>query len=146
MGRKKKHKMALHNQRRELESYQRKEHLGSSKRNKNKMIIVREGDLMVFYVKPLRLGGVLEVSSQPYKDFEEIFSSLGFFRDEMFPYHVRIKPVLIPKRHADSKPLIPKLKFVASKESRALGGYFFGKTMMAISLEDYKILKLTLKG
>ncbi|MEM3451918.1 MAG: EVE domain-containing protein [Nitrososphaerales archaeon] len=113
---------------------------GVSIRHKSKMMMVKVEDLMVFYVKPLRLGGAFRVSSQPYEDFEEIFSSLGFPKNERFPYRVKLEPVLIPKSLVDLRPLIPKLQFTTPKEKRNWGGRLFGKTMISISPKDYEIM------
>ena len=46
---------------------------GVSDRNKSLMQRVKRGDLLVFYVKKKKIGGVFEVLSDPFKDEHKVF-------------------------------------------------------------------------
>jgi len=91
---------------------------GVSERYREKMESVEVGDFLIFYVKPKR-----------------IFSSAGFPSNEVFPYRVRLEPVVVPDEPVDFVPLIEKLSFIVNK--RWWTGYF-RQAMRVIPKEDFK--------
>jgi len=111
---------------------------GVSERNKENLWAVKEGDMLVFYVKTARLGGIFEAVSKPYEDLKKLFHPPDHNKNEVFPYHIRLKPILVPKHMAEFKPLIPKLDFISHKGKRARAGHLYGKNIAPISEEDYK--------
>jgi predicted RNA-binding protein len=48
--------------------------MGVPKRRKKIIDQVKPGDLLVFYVKPKRIGGVLKATSESFESDEEIFA------------------------------------------------------------------------
>ena len=104
--------------------------------------MVREGDILVFYIKPARIGGAFEVVSRPYEDQSRIFSTKGFSSDERFPYRVRITPLILPDSPIEFKPLIPKLKFIVNKRN---WGAYIRRAMIPLSRGDYEVIEGALK-
>jgi len=103
---------------------------------------VREGDLLIFYVIPKRLGGVFEVISKPYYDNSEIFYPVKD-REEKFPYRVKLKPILLPREPIDFTPLVPRLSFIKNKQRWSAP---FRRAMFKISEEDFRIIEEYLKS
>jgi len=118
---------------------------GVSDRHKKKLEMVGEGDLMFFYIKPTRVGGIFKCVSKPYVDREKIFGG-----EELFPNRIKLKPIVVLESPLDFKPLIPKLKFIAKKRKRRgkkrWGTYLFGKAIKPIPYADYKTIKSELAG
>jgi len=116
---------------------------GVSGRYRAKMESVEIGDFLIFYVKPLRIGGIFVAASEPFTSTEKVFSSEGFSEKEVFPYRVRLKPLIVPDKPVDFKPLIPKLKFITNKEMWT--GHLRG-AMRTIPEEDFNLIKETIMG
>ncbi len=115
---------------------------GVSDRYKRRMEELSEGDLLIFYVRPKRIGGIFRVSSRPYVDKKAIFSSEGFRAGEVFPNRVRIEPVLVPEEPVPFEPLVGRLKFIKNKEKWT--GHLRG-AMREIPEEDYEVLREALE-
>ena len=115
---------------------------GVSKRWERVINQVREGDLLIFYVIPKRLGGIFEVISKPYYDDSEIFYPVKD-REENFPYRVKLKPILLPKEPIDFTPLVPRLSFIKNKQRWSAP---FRRAMFRISKEDFRIIEEYLKS
>jgi len=111
---------------------------GVSDRYKRRMEELSEGDLLVFYVRPKKLGGIFRASSRPYVDKKAIFSSEGFRPGEVFPNRVKIEPILVPPEPVPFEPLVPKLKFIRNKEKWT--GHLRG-AMRPIPEEDYETIR-----
>ena len=116
---------------------------GVSERYKRKMNEVSEGDLLVFYVKPKRIGGIFKVISKPFVDKKVVFSSEGFRTGEVFPYRVRLKSLLIPPEPLPFEPLIPRLSFIKNKARWT--GYIRG-AMREIPEGDYELIRAELEA
>jgi len=117
----------------------RKENIwGVSDRHKNKITQTRIGDHLVFYVKPLRIGGIFEVTSTPFQENREIF--LG----GIFPHRIRLKPIVVPNKFLDFRPLIGDLRLIKRKGPR-WGACLQGKAMRVIQMEDYEIIENKLR-
>ncbi len=111
---------------------------GVSKRRKKIIGQVKPGDLLVFYVKPKRIGGIFKAVSKPFESDEEIFTPVN---GEIFPYRVRLKAVYVPMEPIDFEGLIPKLSFTKGRRWSVM----LRRGMFEISEEDYKIISSTLK-
>ena len=98
------------------------------------------GDRLVFYVKPLKIGGVFEATSDPYEDHELLFGEKG--ASDLYPFRIRLRKVIIPEEALPFKQVIPKLEFIKNK--RKWGGYLQGRAMIPISEYDYKIIETAL--
>jgi predicted RNA-binding protein len=127
------------------EIVKRKRIWGVSDRHKKKLEMVEEGDLMIFYIKPTRIGGIFKCISKPYVDREKIFDG-----EELFPNRIKLEPIVMPESPLDFKPLIPKLKFIAKKRggkiNKKWGAYLFGKAIRPIPHVDYKTIESALTG
>ena len=107
---------------------------------------LRIGDFLVFYLKPSKIGGVFEVTSQMFNEDEPLFVSEGFDKKEIFSNRIRIKPFKIPGSPVEFKPLIPMLRFIKRKD-RSWGASIQGKALVAIFKEDFEcILNAIVKG
>ena len=115
---------------------------GVSARHRRKMEQVGEGDLLVFYVRPKRLGGIFKAVSKPYVDRKPVFSSEGFRAGEVFPYRVRLEPLVVPPEPVPFEPLVPKLSFIKNK--RRWTGHLRG-AMRPLPEEDFELIKAELE-
>ena len=104
---------------------------------------VKLGDMLVFYVSPKRITGVFRAVSKPFEDRSKIFSCKEFGREEIFPFRVRLEPVIIAKEPLDFKELVPKLRFIKNK--KRWSGHL-RRAMVNIPKRDYKLIFDSLKG
>ena len=116
---------------------------GVSERYKRKMEELSEGDLLVFYVRPKRIGGIFKATSKPFTDKKPVFSSEGFRAGEVFPCRVRLEPLLIPPEPVPFEPLIPRLSFIKNKAKWT--GYLRG-AMREIPEGDYELIRAELEA
>ncbi|MCD6456376.1 MAG: EVE domain-containing protein, partial [Methanophagales archaeon] len=96
---------------------------GVSERHKNQLNKVEVNDLLVFYLRqeklmdkvfPSRISGIFKAVSKAFKDEKKIFSPI--IGEEIFPYRVKLEPVITPKEPVEFKPLIQKLDFITNKK------------------------------
>lgn len=102
-------------------------------KHKGKIAMTREGDELIFYVKPMRVGGIFEVISKPFREKTPIF------KGEIYPCRVKIKPIAISKRLLEFRPFINKLHFIVRKPM--WGSHLQGKAMILIQKEDFELIK-----
>jgi len=105
---------------------------GVSEKFRKRIENISAGDIIVFYVAPASIGGVFEVTSQVFKDDTRIFAS-----NEVYPYRVKLKPLLVPAKRVNFKPLITKLSFIRNKNRWAA---YIRLPLREISKEDYEII------
>jgi len=117
---------------------------GVPRRHRNKLASVRKGDVLIFYIKGSKIGGIFQVVSDPYVDETRIFDTTGFPETEKFPYRVKLKPVIVSKKLIDFRPLVGMMSFITNK--RLWGLHLLGKAMIKISQKDFEILKQTLES
>ena len=110
---------------------------GVPRRSRGFIERVKTGDLLVFYVSPKKIAGIFKAISEPFQDDEKIFSYEGFGREEIFPYRVRLEPVLIAQEPLQFDSLIPKLRFIVNKK-RWTG--YLRRAMIDIPKEDYDLI------
>ena len=89
------------------------------------------------------LGGIFSAETSFFENEETLFETKGFLENEKFPFRIKIKPLLIPKKPLNFAPFVKELKFIINK--RIWGGCFFGKAMRSISKEDFEILKTAIE-
>jgi predicted RNA-binding protein len=70
-------------------------------------------DFLVFYIMHKKIGGIFEVVSKAFKSEKEVFKPI---KGEIFPYRVKIKAVVIPRKPINFRGLIPKLTFIKNKK------------------------------
>ena len=106
---------------------------GVTDRHKDKIMMTREGDKLVIYVKPMKVGGIFEVASRPFREESQIF------KGEKYPNRIRIRPILVPAQLLEFQELVTKLRFITQK--RMWGGHLQGKAMKLIPKEDFELIK-----
>ena len=86
----------------------------------------------MFYVKPKRIGGIFEATS------ESFLSEIEIFKGGVFPHRINLKAVFVPKEPKSFKPLIRKLAFIKDKKfwTRSLR-----RAMLEISKDDYEVIR-----
>jgi len=110
---------------------------GVSSRHKDKIAMTQENDKLVFYVKPMRISGIFEVMSKPFREDNPIFEG------EIYPFRIKIRPIITPKRFLEFRPLVGKLHFITQK--KMWGGHLQGKAMKLIPKEDFKLIEEKLR-
>ena len=110
---------------------------GVSDRHKDKIAMTKENDKLVFYVKPMRIGGIFEVISNHFREENPIF------KGGIYPYRVKIRPLIIPKQFLEFRPLVGKLHFITQK--KMWGGHLQGKAMKLIPKEDFELIEEKLR-
>jgi predicted RNA-binding protein len=105
---------------------------GVSDRHKDKINMVGKGDKLIFYVKPMKVGGIFETISKPFRE------EIPIFEGELYPNRVKIKPTLVPNQFLGFLPLVNKLRFIRQK--KRWGGHLQGKAMKLISKEDFNLI------
>ena len=108
-----------------------------SENRRGTLMSVKPKDKLVVYVSPKQLGGIFEVTSEPYEDRTRIFVSRRN-PNELFPYRIRIKPLLLPKEPINFIPLISKLSFIKRKKRWTV---YLTRAMFEISEEDFKLIE-----
>lgn len=116
---------------------------GVSKRNQKLLEKAEIGDFLVFYVKPKKLAGIFKIISKPFESKKEIFSSTGLVEKEIFPYRVKLEPMIIPNKFKDFEELIPRLRFIARKKTWPA---YLRKAMIRISKNSYDVMREALKS
>ena len=110
---------------------------GVPKRSRGFIEKVNVGDLLVFYVSPKKITGIFRAISESFYDEDRIFSFAGFKREEIFPYRVKLEPVVIAEEPVQFDELISKLKFIVNKK-RWTG--YLRRAMVSIPKEDYDLI------
>lgn len=111
--------------------------MGVSDRHRDKIIMAKENDKLVFYVKPMRISGIFGVMSKPFREEASIF------KGEMYPYRVKIRPIMGPKQFLEFRLLVDKLHFITQK--KMWGGHLQGKAMKLIPKEDFELIEEKLR-
>ena len=110
---------------------------GVSERYKRVIKSVRPGDYMVFYVAPKRVMGVFKAVSRVFESREKIFPWGGASGREVYPFRVRLEPVVLAERPLMFDELVPKLGFVKNKV-RWTG--YLRRAMLSIPREDFDLI------
>ena len=93
---------------------------------------VKPGDLLVFYVKPKRIGGIFEATSESFLSETEIF------KGGLFPHRIKLKAIFIPKEPKSFEPLIRKLTFIKNKKFWTIS---LRRAVLEISKDDYEVIR-----
>ncbi len=110
---------------------------GVSERNRRRIELVEEGDMLIFYVKPKKIAGIMKATSKAFRDEREIFSTEGFSEREVFPYRVKLEPVAIPEKPLNFDEIIEELTFIKRRDRWT--GHIRG-AMRTIPKEDYETI------
>lgn len=96
---------------------------------------VKRNDVMVFYVKPRKvIGGIYKATSGIYKDTTRIFNNGN---GEVYPYRIRLKPLLVPDEPVDFRKLVPKLKFIRNKHN---WGMYLKTSIRLLGDKDFRTI------
>ena len=115
---------------------------GVPKRSRGRIERVRRGDYLVFYVIPGRVCGVFRAVSEPFVSEEPIFSWVEFGRPEVFPYRVRVEPVILPVEPLEFRVVVPRLGFIGNKVRWSV---YLRNAMRPIPEEDYEVIVSSLR-
>jgi predicted RNA-binding protein len=115
---------------------------GVPDRDKQRVQAVKAGDILVIYVMPKKIGGIFEATSQSFESQDKLFSWGDFGREELFPYRVKMRPLVLPKELLSFDKLIPKLRFITNKKTWS--GHL-RRAMRIIPKEDYEKIKTFFK-
>ena len=116
---------------------------GVSERYRRVIEAVRPGDYLVFYVMPKRIMGVFKAVSKPFESRERVFPWRGAGGREVYPYRVKLEPVVLAERPLMFDELVPKLSFVKNKVRWS--GYL-RRAMLTIPKEDFDLIMEGLRG
>ena len=77
--------------------------------------------------------------SNVYRDGKRIFKSKS---GETFPNRIRVKPIRVPDKPLEFKPLIDKMEFIKNKKK--WNTHLFGRAMREIPEKDYRSIEAML--
>jgi len=94
----------------------------------------RKGDMLAFYVKGRKLGGIFQIDSAFFENRAELFSGGDF------PYRVKLKPVKLPKNGIMDwdDDTIRKLQLFRNKQRWML--HLIGRAFCELSIGDFGYL------
>ena len=99
---------------------------------------VRLGDYLIFYVKSKRIGGIFEAVSEAFESSERIFSWGEFGREEIFPFRVKLRPVVVADEPIEIGELIGKLSFTKGLRRWSVR---LRRAMLRVSARDFKLIR-----
>jgi len=99
---------------------------------------VRPGDYLIFYVKSKRIGGIFEAVSEAFESSERIFSWGEFGREEIFPFRVKLRPVVVADEPIEIGELIGKLSFTKGLRRWSVR---LRRAMLRVSARDFKLIR-----
>ena len=117
---------------------------GVPKRNKTLMQRVKSGDTILVYVRqekegdailPSAVTGAYEVVAEPYEDHSRLFVTPPQMGDEIFPFRMKVRPVVVFAEPLEFKPLIGDLTFITNK---TMWSGHLRTAMREIPEEDYQ--------
>lgn len=111
---------------------------GVSEKYRKSLGAVEIGDFLTFYVKKSKVGGIFVTFSEPFISTEKLYASADPKKQKIYPHRIRLRPVVVPEKLKDFKPLIPELKFIVNKKK------WFGSIRLAmrtIPKEDFELIK-----
>lgn len=120
--------------------------LGASKRHRNALTRMNEGDACLVYVKSERrservgpaIVGQYEVASKLFEDNKKIFHAPSLLPAETFSLRIRLKPIRVLESPIKFKPLVPNLTFIKNKERWSLS--VRGRAVVEIPERDYRTI------
>lgn len=108
-------------------------------KSKSTISKVKKGDKLIIYlkqdvinngIKPPRIVGIYEVSSEVFEDDSKVL-------DKFYPYKVKIKPIKIFKELLDFKALILNLNFIKNKK---IWYAYLQREMIPLFESDWRLL------
>mgnify|MGYP003883883887 CR=1 FL=1 len=110
---------------------------GVSERYRSVIETVRPGDYLVFYVMPKRIMGVFKAVSKPFESRKSVFPWRGASGREIYPYRVRLEPVILAEKPLMFDEIISKLGFIKNK---ARWSGYLRRAMILIPEGDFDMI------
>jgi predicted RNA-binding protein len=108
---------------------------GVPERRKGLIQRVEQGDLLVFYVKPKRVGGIFKASSKPFESKDKVFTAI---RGEIFPHRVMLEPVVVCKKPIAIESVFGNLSFTKGRKYWTMP---LRRGMFEIPDKDYETIR-----
>jgi len=108
------------------------------KRGKRQIEGVRPGDLLVVYIIPKRVGGIFMAVSEPFESREKVFNWADFGREELFPFRVKLEPVMVPDEPLPFENLVGKLSFTKGLKRWSVR---LRRAMFRIHANDFNVIR-----
>jgi predicted RNA-binding protein len=108
---------------------------------------MRPGDRIVHYLTgDVQFGGIVEATSEMFEDDSDIGLRSEGKEDEDFPYRIKTKPVVIPRKgnYVDVRAITDQLEKTRALGPKKLGMAFRGN-LHRISDADYQQIERLLK-
>ncbi len=106
---------------------------GVSERQRKSINQTKPDDILVFYVIPKKITGIYRVVSYPYEEQKALFPEGG-----MYPYRVKIEPLIILKEPKDFTPLISLLSITRGKKN---WNAILQRVMIKMDENDFRIIQ-----
>lgn len=116
---------------------------GVTKANSTQIERIQIGDHLIFYVTPKKIGGAFKAASESFFSQKKIFSWVEYGKPEIFPYRIRLEPIIIPKRMIQFDELVKQLSFIKNKKKWSL---HLRRPIKLLPKKDYDIIYSALKG
>ncbi|MBC7113454.1 MAG: EVE domain-containing protein [Candidatus Methanomethyliales bacterium] len=113
------------------------------KRGRHQIEAVKPGDFLVFYVIPKRFGGIFKAVSESFESREKIFYWADFGREEIFPFRVKLEPVIVPDNPLFFDELVKKLSFTRGLKRWSIR---LRRAMFKISPKDFEVIRSYVEG
>jgi predicted RNA-binding protein len=113
------------------------------KRGKRQIEDVKLGDLLVFYIIPKRIGGIFKAISEPFESREKIFNWADFGREEIFPFRLKLEPVVVLEEPLPFDKLIRKLSFTKGLRRWSI---VLRRAMFKIPAKDFVTIEKFMSG
>lgn len=106
---------------------------GFNEQNKKYINIINNGDKIVMYVLPKKIGGLFEIINN------ECITNVKF-RDGDYPYKIKLKKIIIPKYFIEiNEKIVSNLRLF--KDSLRWGAILMGRSIKELEKEDYDYFK-----
>ena len=130
----------------------KKKILGAAEKYSRSLSRIDKGDRIIIYVKSRvkegttvasTLAGEYEATSSVFIDNDKMFQAPEKAPNELFSLRVRLKPIKIPERPIEFKPLVSQLDFIKSKKYWSLTLY--GVAVLNLPEKDYTFISSKLQ-
>lgn len=104
---------------------------------------MQPGDKIVYYLtKEVLFGGIVEVMSEAFEDRTDLGFNVEGYEDEVYPYRVKSKPVVIAKKgeEIDVRDITDLLEKTKNFGPKKLGMAFRGN-LHKISQSDLEVIE-----
>jgi predicted RNA-binding protein len=112
---------------------------GVTSKDKNILQKMKIGEKCIIYIKQkLVVVAIYEVESKMFRDTIRIFNPIHTNDNEVFPFRLKFKPIIIFKEQILFRPLVNQLSFIKNK--RMWGSHLLGRAIREIPENDFKYI------